>query len=233
MVSIVRCRRARSAFPSISTRSRCGSATNHDPGDARPRRVRRARRRAARARAARPPRHPRDVLRARAHGGVVPGTRRESILERGHEIAHHSYAHVDPSQTVARRRARRHGAGARRPRADRSSSARLPLALGRSLRVDARARRGARLRLRLEPHDGRLPSVPSADRRPRLPDRAARPRPRVASLGAAHVLRARRLGALPVQLRSVPQGRCAAERTCSRSGAASSTGCTSTSTAAC
>ena len=27
----------------------------------------------------------------------------ESILERGHEVAHHSYAHVDPSQTVARR----------------------------------------------------------------------------------------------------------------------------------
>ena len=74
--------------------------------------------------------------------------------------------------------------------------------------------------------------------RPRIGDKVARGEPlergrEAKSLGAADVLRARRLGALPVQLRPVPEGRRAAESTCSRSGVRSSTSWTRTPTAGC
>ena len=92
-----------------------------------------------------------------------------SILEAGHEIAHHSYAHIDPSlQTPDEERADMERAwsvlegigvtplGFRAPSADLSEST---LALVEELGLP----------LRLEPHDRRLPAVP-----PRIGDKVAR-----------------------------------------------------------
>ena len=73
--------------------------------------------------------------------------------------------------------------------------------------------------------------VPPAHRRPGGARRAARARARVDALGAAALLRARRLGALPVQLRPVPQGRRDAVAGAGDLAGASSTGWTRTSTA--
>src|SRR5581483_8106546 len=69
-----------------------------------------------------------------------------------------------------------------RARAPRRPAARVPVTFGRPLDGDARARRGARLPLRLEPDDRRLPPVPTADRRPRVARCAARARARGALL---------------------------------------------------
>ena len=143
----------------------------------------------------------------------VPGHTLESfpepsqqILDAGHEIAHHSYAHVDPSgQTADAERADFDRAlavldrlgvtpvGYRSPSADLSAS-------------HAEDPRGARLPLRLEPDGRRLPAIPAADRRPRVPAGAARPRPRGRPDRDPDVLRARRLAPLPVQLRPIRVG---------------------------
>ena len=149
----------------------------------------------------------------------VPGHTVESfpeesaaILEGGHEIAHHSYAHVDPSyQSRDDERADMERAwkaleglgvqplGFRSPSADFSDST-LELIEEFGFLYDS--------------------SLTSDDYRPfhpRIGDRVsasgpARAWPRSALLGAPLRLGARRLAVLPVQLRSVLEGRSAAER---------------------
>ena len=173
-------------LPDVRLRRAVGVARvrPRDAGDARPRRVRRAGRRAARPRPA-----PRRTGSTRPSSS--PGTRSSripaetaSILEAGHEIAHHSYAHIDPSGQIRDEEA-----------ADMDRAFEVLAAIGvtplgfRSPSADLsdatpRARRGARVPLRLEPHDGRLPPVSPADRRRGRARRAARARPRGAGSGS-------------------------------------------------
>ncbi|HSK17332.1 MAG TPA: polysaccharide deacetylase family protein [Gaiellaceae bacterium] len=124
-----------------------------------------------------------------------------SILEAGHEIAHHSYAHVDPPNMT--------------PAEERADMERAWEALARAgvtpLGFRAPSAELSEATLSLVEELGFLydSSLMTDDYRPFRPRiggpgrarRAARPGLRRLLLGAAAQLRARRLGALPVQLR--------------------------------
>ena len=96
--------------------------------------------------------------------------------------------------------------------------ARLPLALGRPLRGDAGAARGARLPLRLEPDGRRLPPLPPADRRPCLAAGAARARPRGGAVGAADVASSSTTGRTSSSTSTRRASACRRPARCSRSG---------------
>src|SRR3954463_1746237 len=141
----------------------------------------------------------------------------ESILAHGHEIAHHSYAHVDPSgQTRDEEEADMERAldvlerigvkplRYRSPSADLSAST-LELVEAHGFVYDS-----SLMTDDYRPFHPRIRGPVSPNRPP--PGGAAGAGPRGEPVGPADVLRARRLAALPVQLRAVPERRRAAER---------------------
>ena len=154
-----------------------------------------------------------------------------AILEAGHEVAHHSYAHVDPSGQPP---------DEERPDMERALAALDGLGvqpLGyRSPSADLSA---ATLGL-LEEHGFLYDSSLMADDfrpyRPRIGDRVSREEPLVPgrgpAVGAADVASSSTTGRTSSST-STRIARPSAPARCSRSGTASSTGCTSTSTAAC
>ncbi len=91
----------------------------------------------------------------------------EAVVRDGHEVAHHSWAHIPPAQQSARGRG-----GGYRPRqrgdrpADRPQGPRLPLAGMGPEREHDRSPAGAWISLRLEPDGRGLLALPRAARRP-------------------------------------------------------------------
>ena len=149
----------------------------------------------------------RDVLRPRAHGRVVSGG-----------DGRRSSRRATRSRTTRTRTSIRAGRAATRRRADMERAFAALAAIGVTplgFRSPSADLSDATLEL-VEEHgflyDSSLMTDDYRPFRPRIGDRVsraepARARPRGAVLGAAAELRARRLGALPVQLRPVPQGR--------------------------